>query len=1212
MQQNVRFDNVYVSPRVRVALQSVLETQYARKFWDLVEKLRAGNFATPGMRIERLHTNKGKVYSARINVDMRVIFSMYTDSDDGQRSLVLWDANHHDEAYDRIERTVIPTVFQAPSNFLEPEKIWSETDYNLDQMKAEPADSEELTQGLLLFRVPHYVLAEPERYRTFEKNIDRYLRLSEDQEDLLEKTDRAHLVRGSAGTGKTSLALFYALNLFENRPADDIYFFTYQEELACVCRCYKANLIEEQDGEYKSKQNGEEGEEHEHKGDFHVFSYIEFCRHYLRQHLDPSSISWKWIDRETSIKHLKEIIGARSRWARSLRADDLYSYIYSILKGRFVPGTDSLPSTGDDFRRIFKGYGTVPQNLEDILEIFGHYEERLKRLRQKDEADLIQHCYKTLKDRAVLTAAGKSVWIVIDEMQDFTELEWKSILLFWENQCLQEQSEPTYPFLCGDRNQNISRSGFRWQDVDSYIESILREIHRPNALQKVQLHRNFRNTKPIYELGVFVHSFAPDAGADFGLPSQLPGNKPVVLVGSHHEFVEFLTSINETGEEKMPAPMIILSEDHDALKSVRDRVVNDEGLFFMPLQVSKGLEFEDLISYRLFSSVSNFEPEQWSEEIFRRSFDLWYTAITRARQNLLIFITPEDLQRIKKLFGARYQDFLELISLKDSNTKQHLHEFYSHRERYLPNYAVIFLERTKANESWQQYRQLAEHDAADSKPALEFKSKALRLWKRCRDLPSLGRAYAELEEFEEAIPYFKKAALHGELGNCYEKLGKYELAAQSFKQEGTLLDAARCYEKGKDYDQAAQIYEQHHEWLQAATNYYLGGSNLKAAHCFEQAKMWQSAADLYRSKSNWLKAAELYQQADQHELAGDMYMKAKDKLDAARAYMRAKLPQKAAPIYEGLMRWVESAEAYEQSEQFDKAGVLYSKAGRLKEAARCKEHSGDVLSAASAYERMKQWDKAAAAYVQLDMFEKAAECFEQDKQWEDALTIWTGLRQTENAARCLDGLGRAHEAGQMFADAGMHNEAGHCFEKDESWADAADQYLKSGNFGAAASMLARIGRRIDAAKLYLLAGQSAVAVEVVSPSSALNPDKNEADLRSELIAWAEESKKYDLCATLYEALGQYAKAADKYRQGMKLTRAAECCEKAGDYELAAEYYLQEGKFENAAACFKQGQKFKRAAQCYELLKKWNEAREIYEQLADNDGIKRCETAANWL
>src|SRR5262249_52453219 len=149
---------------------------------------------------------------------------------------------------------------------------------------------------------------------------------------------------------------------------------------------------------------------------------------------------------------LSEIIKARSRWARTIKAEEAYSYIYSILKGRFVPGTDKLPSTPADFRRIFKGYSSTPANLEDILEIFGHYDERLKHLKQRDEADLIQYCYKSLSEKAVLSEDGRTTRIVIDEVQDFTELEWKSILLFRSNQHLRSGGHSSFPFLAGDRN----------------------------------------------------------------------------------------------------------------------------------------------------------------------------------------------------------------------------------------------------------------------------------------------------------------------------------------------------------------------------------------------------------------------------------------------------------------------------------------------------------------------------------------------------------------------------------------------------------------------------------------------------------------------------------------------------------------------------------------------------------------------------------------
>jgi superfamily I DNA/RNA helicase len=1195
MSQTIRFDNVYVSPRVRVALHSVLDTHSAKKFWDLVNKLRTGLFNTPGMRVERLRTTKGKVYSARLNIDMRVIFSMYTDGQTNSRSLVVWDANHHDAAYDRIERTVVPTVFQPSNNFLEPEQIWSHTDKNLEELETEEPDAEELTDGMLLFRVPYYVLAEPNRYQSFEKNIDRYLRLSEEQEELLQKSDRAYLVRGSAGTGKTSLALFYALNLFEQNPEDNIYFFTYQDELACVCRCYKTNLLEEQSIEDAS-------------GDFHVFSYLEFCRHYFKQHLDQRKISWKWIDRDASIKHLREIIGTRSRWVRTIKPENLYSYIYSILKGRFVPGTENLPQTSEDFQRIFKGYGSNPHNLDDLMEIFGHYEERLARLKQRDEADLIKYCYQTLKDRAVFSEDERATWILIDELQDFTELEWKSILLFWENQCFRDKARPSFPFLCGDRNQNISRSGFRWQEADSYVERVLREIHRPNAIEKVQLHRNFRNTQQIFHLANFLRSSAPEIEADLGLPPEHEGKKPQLVIGDYSEFVRFLKLLNDPYDEKLPAPMVILFEDQEALESARNSVVDDDGLFFMPLQSSKGLEFEDLIVYRLFSSLEDFQKDDLTGDEASRIFDLWYMAITRARQNLLMYLTPDDLQRLKEVLGSRFDEFMNLVEVHTVNVQSELLNFYHQRERYLPNYSIIFLERTKANEIWQQFRDEQEQEEGSAR-ARDLKMKALKLWKRCRDLTSLGKAHAEVGEYLEAIPYLRQVSMFSEVADCYENLGKFDLAAQNWEKAGDTLDAARCYEKSKQYHDAARMYEMQEQWLQAATNYYLSGDNLKAAESFQNAKMWQSAADLFRTKSQWLKAAELYQKCDAFEQAGDMYLKLKDKLDAARCYQKAELFAKAAALYENLMRWSEGAECYERAGTLDKAGLLYSKAGRLKDAARCKENSGDLVSAAAAYERMKNWERAAYAYVQLKQPAKAAECFEQDGNWTQALAEWEKAGHHHNIARSLEHLGRNADAAISYQTAGAWLEAAHCFEKCEMFAEAADHYLKGNNFGGAASMLARLGRRMDAAKLYLLAGQAAVAAEVCTNKHGKPGEK---DLTHDLILWVEQSKKWDAAGALYEALGMMPRAVDKYRQAMMLSKAAECAEKGGMHDIAAELHLQEGRVDKAAYCFQQSQQLKKAAQCYELLKKWQEARDLYEQLNDDEGVQRCQTAANWL
>src|SRR5579885_2500454 len=113
-----------MAPRVRVALNSIFQPQYARKFWDLVNKLKSGRFDLKGLNVEKLHTKKGKVFSARLNVEIRVIFSMFCRGD--KRSLVIWDANHHDDAYDRVERASVPYGFHEIESELEPVMSWGD------------------------------------------------------------------------------------------------------------------------------------------------------------------------------------------------------------------------------------------------------------------------------------------------------------------------------------------------------------------------------------------------------------------------------------------------------------------------------------------------------------------------------------------------------------------------------------------------------------------------------------------------------------------------------------------------------------------------------------------------------------------------------------------------------------------------------------------------------------------------------------------------------------------------------------------------------------------------------------------------------------------------------------------------------------------------------------------------------------------------------
>ncbi len=1198
----VCFDTVYMAPRVRVALNSVLEPQYARKFWDLVDKLRSGRFDIKGLHVEKLHTRKGKVYSARLNVEIRVIFSMLTSGE--KRSLVIWDANHHDVAYSKVDRMCLPVGLQEASGDLEPIEAWGTgSGRSLADLagEAEQSDSEEMTDGLLLFEVPHYVLAEPGKYQLFERNIDRYLRLTDEQEELIKRHDKAYLVQGSAGTGKTTLALFHALNLYERNPDDDIFFFTYQDELACVCRCYKVNLVGE-----------EENPDCPEDGGLRVFSYLEFCRHYLRRHLEDMHIDWQWISRDTSLEYLQAIINSKARWARAIQAEDTYSYIYSILKGRLVPGADRFPETDEDYQRIFKGYGTTPNNLEEIMEIFQLYETRLARSHKKDEADLIRYCYQNLKNTAMLSEEKRSTWIVIDEIQDFTELEWKSILLFWENKCKLSKTHLSFPFLSGDRNQNISRSGFRWQEVDSYVDAILKKMHRPSALVKAPLHKNFRNTLEIFNLGRFIRERAPESGGDIGTPPNFSGSLPTLIVGEQREFVDFLMGICAGEDQSLPAPLVVLFEDETDLKTIKRRLPLDDGLFLMPLRKSKGMEFEDCILYRLFAS-SKVIAEDTGVDLIARLFDLWYMAVTRARKNLVIYLTPDDWSAVERLFAGHEQELAQLVDLRRGDSGLALKEFFDRSEKYVPNYNVIFLERVKAQESWDE----AQKEDAESLTEQERESRlvqALRLWKKCRDWRNLGNGYKSLGRYSDAIPYLKIANLPGAVAECFENVGDFEQAAHYYEENHALDDAARCYEHRGSYQKAAEMYELGQQWMKAGTNYERAEQNKKAAVCFEKAQNWEQAANLYCLRAEWLKAAEFYIKCQQFNLAAEMYLKVKDKLDAARCYSKAGDHQKAAKLLESLNRWSEAAESYEQAGMVEKAGPLYAKAGRLKDVACCAEKLGDWKLAASSYERMRNWLKAGEAYLSLGANDKAADCFDKGQEWANALPLFVELQDWLRAGRCCDRLGNLAPAIEYFVKAEAYNEAGHCYEKGQQWNQAADCYLKADNHAAAAEMLSRAHRRMDAARLYLLAGHTAPAMEL---ARAIPPGDQSAagkagDLRLDLAVWAEQTNKMDIAGAVYEHMGQFMLAGARFKQAALPGKAAPCYERDRKFALAAELYLQAGDLGKAAVCYKAINQWQKAADCFERAREWDKARQMYERIGDHEGVRRCESSAQWL
>ncbi|MBX9688879.1 MAG: UvrD-helicase domain-containing protein [Candidatus Obscuribacterales bacterium] len=1185
-----KFSNVYIGQRVRAALHKIVQAAQHKKFWSLISKLKDGRFDIPGLNVEKLYSKSGKIFSARLNKEMRLIFSMRKE--DSTNSLIIHDLNHHDKAYERLERsnTIPGTLFVAEDS---DEKRKFSSAESLEQILEDEMEERSNTFQGQFFKVPQFLLVDPESYIQFEKNLDRYLLLSAEQEEILSIRDRAFLVQGAAGTGKTTLALFKALNLYEENMEDAIYLFTYHEELACVCRAYKVNLLAQNSSQVDSDAGVK------------VFSYLDFCRRFLRQSLNKKDKARQWLNKKQSIAILHQIIQEKSRWQRQFKAEEIYALIYSILKGRFMPGSDALPGSKEDYERIFRDYGRAPEALAESLEIFAIYQSRLESSGCLDEADIIRLSYESLKEKALLAEKDKKLWIVIDEIQDFTELEWKSILLFWENHCRQNELSLSFPFFSGDTNQNISRSGFRWQELESYLQSRLRALHRPNSLKEIVVHQNYRNTLQIHILAAFLRKLGSDAG-DLGLAPEFEGRKAELIIASDQEFLSLLKREESASQSN---PLVVLVENEESLSYLRKELSSNESIFLLSLASSKGMEFEDVIIHRAFSSAEG----KRSKAETSRAFDLWYMGITRARKNLLLVQTENDQSAFAELLAEKHEEFNKLVEISENEIG--FSRFMQNREEHTPNYNVIFLERKLAEDLFELFRKEQESLSDNqelSDYARQCKDRALRLWRRCLDYSALGRALMYLNIYEEAAAFLKRAGLLQEAANCLEAAGQYTQAAHEYESIALLSDAARSYEYAGDFLNAGRIHEELEDWSRAAENYQSAGDLSRAASSLEKSGMLRSAADIYQKLGSSKKAAKLYSLAQDHQSAAEIFLQINDKLDAAESFQKAGIFKKSMELFEELGLFSQAAELAAKASIYDRSAKLYLKAGMLNEAAEAFEIAEMPEKSAELYEEIKNFQAAAALYEQAGKSEKAACNFEQAGLWQKALELALKSGNKQLTARCREKLGDYQNAAEIYESLQAFSKAAYCLEKANEYERAADLHLKADNNAQAAACLAKLDRRFEAAKLYVVSGQIKQAYELaISKQSKDSRKKDESNFKL-LLNWCIDTKRTAAAAELLECRKDYAAAALKYKESLMLSKAAECLEKSGKAREAARLYQESSEFLRAAECYKEAKLWTDAALCFEKIQNWSEARKMYEKSADKDGIARCDNALNWF
>lgn len=275
--------------------------------------------------------------------------------------------------------------------------------------------------------------------------------------------------------------------------------------------------------------------------------------------------------------------------------------------------------------------------------------------------------------------------VIIDEVQDLSSIECENIISFWFQLARSKESRL---ILLGDLNQQMTPSGFEWDSLIKLIKekrSIYESIDQKNPDEphiNDPLDWNFRTTPEIAKavagmlrqvsekslsqedssrllersidpektilgdprLSDYVEKIKNEFDETHLIPRLLIGSSETFELGLR-KYLDRLLIVKENTSEDRYFSMVIITEhakDLDSLLVEYKQKTNFPitAIEVIPVLSCKGLEFDRCVLY----GISRMNQTNITIDILSR----WYTSFTRARIQLLIFLTPEEKEFISQ------------------------------------------------------------------------------------------------------------------------------------------------------------------------------------------------------------------------------------------------------------------------------------------------------------------------------------------------------------------------------------------------------------------------------------------------------------------------------------------------------------------------------------------------------------------------------------
>lgn len=903
------------------------------------------------LRAKKMRNISSKcVFEASIDKDTRLLFTLGKRGRASEKALIIyvWGAVSHDEL-SKKSRNIVPE--NAP--FLD--------FHDFDELILEDIDLEELepfcfTQEPITEKTREesgsqrwFALDRPEWQRIHSYTNDDFelpLYLTPEQRDTLESPPPV-LVSGTAGSGKTMLAVYYLLKSELNRMKK--IFITYNPSLKNFAERLCKGLLNKAEGSQEFlipdffvfkqflldiAQRFGRSFLSEKEVDFNGFARM-FVSHPLHKKFD-SALVWEEIRSIIKGAIPQVNLSVLEHAQQAIEKKDIHPGLIQRLQQQFIlfSKLESLKTVGNFVDKYLKTsilsfsmhmdrYLKDEMSHEKILSILDRTLQVLKKQKQivhKKHLSLLEYELLGKKKAPNFRFNRKEIyhifewyqdWLQRDGLWDELDLTRKALRIFSERD-LQEYTydmlacdeaqdltdiqigllfelvrNPMNVFFAGDTKQVINPSGFRWEEIKRHFYERGLEVPELRSLTL-----NFRSSGSIVELsnvllelkGKYLGLKAEEVPEDWKFKG-----RPVAVIRGVEE-PDMLEILRVAGARRT-----ILARTEKEKKRLR-RLLETEMVF--TIAEAKGLEFDTVVLWKfcedelvadVWKIILDLSKRFVHEAKIRHEINLLYVGITRSQSDLIVYDGRQP-----SLIWENHKFRNHVYVTDDRSFIDSIWNVLTTPEEWIEQ-GNYFLEKEFYRAAMECYKNGGETNLFQKASAYAFE-RAEKYLEAALNFEKIGEIERAAHNYEKAGEFRKALSLWETLKNeprtfrcrieLYKKEGEHHKAGDLYLEKGMYREAVPCLRKSGEYSKLAEIYLHHLNNIR------------EAAECLEQAHDYERAAELYARLKSFEKAAELYWKGESYAKAEALWKKTRNDRRLIELYQKTGQNEKLLAIYE--------------------------------------------------------------------------------------------------------------------------------------------------------------------------------------------------------------------------------------------------------------------------------------------------------------------------